>query len=207
MGTLPHMALLPGGRPIKVATPRVLYPEECKSTGHRSIDHRSITQWTRRNLRMAGNRPLTTSQMGITQNFQVSQSLVTGHPATVIGLRKYQHRGSQYSPVIGQRITGHQNLYLPTFSETHAKAWSSLIIIINYPWNRTSVICLPTSVAQLDAPSNWRPGGRGSIPRRGRQHSSVEIDHEIFSTVIFSLSADSRRAVVSFWRKNVHNTG
>ena len=24
-------------------------------------------------------------------------------------------------------------------------------------------------------------------PRRGRQHSFVEIDHEIFSTVIFSL--------------------
>ena len=43
------------------------------------------------------------------------------------------------------------------------------------------------SVAQLDAPSNWRPGGRGFNPRRGRQHSFVEIDHEIFSTVILSL--------------------
>ena len=28
----------------------------------------------------------------------------------------------------------------------------------------------------------------GSTPRRGRQHSFVEIDHEIFSTVILSLS-------------------
>ena len=46
---------------------------------------------------------------------------------------------------------------------------------------------LPTSVAQLDAPSDWRPGGRGFNPRRGRQHSFVEIDHEIFSTVILSL--------------------
>ena len=27
----------------------------------------------------------------------------------------------------------------------------------------------------------------GSNPRRGRQHSFVEIDHEIFSTVILSL--------------------
>ena len=44
------------------------------------------------------------------------------------------------------------------------------------------------SVAQLDAPSDWRPGGRGFNPRRGRQHSFVEIDHEIFSTVILSLS-------------------
>ena len=43
------------------------------------------------------------------------------------------------------------------------------------------------SVAQLDAPSDWRPGGRGFNPRRGRQHSFVEIDHEIFSKVILSL--------------------
>ena len=45
----------------------------------------------------------------------------------------------------------------------------------------------PASVAQLDAPSDWRPGGHGFNPRRGRQHSFVEIDHEIFSTVILSL--------------------
>ena len=38
-----------------------------------------------------------------------------------------------------------------------------------------------------DAPSDWRPGGRGFNPRRGRQQSFVEIDHEIFSTVILSL--------------------
>ena len=46
---------------------------------------------------------------------------------------------------------------------------------------------LPASVAQLDAPSDWRPGGRGFNPCRGRQHSFVEIDHEIFSTAILSL--------------------
>ena len=40
---------------------------------------------------------------------------------------------------------------------------------------------------QLDAPSDWRPGGRGFNPRRGRQHSFVEIGHEIFSTAILSL--------------------
>ena len=45
----------------------------------------------------------------------------------------------------------------------------------------------PASVAHLDAPSDWRPGGRGFNPRRGRQHSFLEIDHEIFSTVILSL--------------------
>ena len=41
--------------------------------------------------------------------------------------------------------------------------------------------CVPASVAQLDAPSDWRPGGRGFNPRRDRQHSFVEIDHEILS--------------------------
>ena len=35
--------------------------------------------------------------------------------------------------------------------------------------------------------SDWRPGGVGYDPRRGRQHSFVEIDHEILSTVILSL--------------------
>ena len=46
---------------------------------------------------------------------------------------------------------------------------------------------MPALVAHLDAPSDWRPGGRGISPCRGRQHSFVEIDHEIFSTVILSL--------------------
>ena len=46
---------------------------------------------------------------------------------------------------------------------------------------------MPASVAQLDAPSDWRPGGRGFNRSRGRQHSFVEIDQEIFSTVILSL--------------------
>ena len=43
------------------------------------------------------------------------------------------------------------------------------------------------SVAQLDAPSDWRPGGRGFNPLRGRQHSFVEIDHKnIFYVLSFS---------------------
>ena len=35
--------------------------------------------------------------------------------------------------------------------------------------------------------SDWRPGGRGFDPRRGWQHSFVETDREIFSTVILFL--------------------
>ena len=46
---------------------------------------------------------------------------------------------------------------------------------------------MPALVAQLDASSDWRPEGRGFNPHRGLQHSFVEIDHEIFSTVILSL--------------------
>ena len=42
-------------------------------------------------------------------------------------------------------------------------------------------------VAQLDAPTDWRPGGHGFNPSRGRQHSFVEIDRVIFSMVILSL--------------------
>ena len=53
--------------------------------------------------------------------------------------------------------------------------------------NVCRVMPLRKFLAQLDAPSDWRPGGRGFNPRQGRQHSSVEIDHEIFSTVILSL--------------------
>ena len=61
------------------------------------------------------------------------------------------------------------------------------------------IFCL-ASVAQLDAPSDWRPGGRGFNPRRGRQHSFVEIDDEIFSTVVPSLPLIQEG-------QNVHNTG
>ena len=50
-----------------------------------------------------------------------------------------------------------------------------------------SYVTGPASMAQFDAPSNWRPGGHEFNPCRGRQHSFVEIAHEIFSTVILSL--------------------
>ena len=54
---------------------------------------------------------------------------------------------------------------------------------------KQTVICnsWPASVAQLDAPSDWRPGGHGFNPHPGRQPSFLEIDHEIFSMVILSL--------------------
>ena len=45
----------------------------------------------------------------------------------------------------------------------------------------------PDTAAHLAAPSDWRPGSRGFKPRQGRQHSFMEIDHEIFYTVFLSL--------------------
>ena len=61
-----------------------------------------------------------------------------------------------------------------------------------------SVTCLATDVC-LTAD----PGVVSSIP--ARSHTSVEIDHEIISTVILLPSADSRRVVISYKRKYVHN--
>ena len=78
--------------------------------------------------------------------------------------------------------------------------WDVSKVCHTYSYNERAL------VAQLDAPSDWRPGGRGFNPCRGRQHSFVEIDHEIFSTVILSLPL-IQEAVVSFLQKNVHNTG
>ena len=45
-------------------------------------------------------------------------------------------------------------------------------------------------------------GIASSIP--ARSHTFLEIDHEIISTVILLPSSDSRRVVVSYRRKYVH---
>ena len=58
--------------------------------------------------------------------------------------------------------------------------------------------------------SNCRPEGRGfNIPPPPEIGSilSWRVDHEIFFYGHSLPSADSRRAIVSFWQKNVHNTG
>ena len=67
------------------------------------------------------------------------------------------------------------------------------IILCSYPSNNSADLHVnkyysrPRWLSSVYAPSDWRPGGRGFNPRRGRQHSFVEIDHEIFPTVILSL--------------------
>ena len=73
--------------------------------------------------------------------------------------------------------------YLSASQQEDINSGSLLLLLICIKTRRHS----PASVAQLDSPSDCRPGGRGVNPRRGRQHSFVEIDHEIFFTVILSL--------------------
>ena len=87
--------------------------------------------------------------------------------------------------------------------------WSKIFSTITIPAYDLEVKVMdlePASVAHLDAPSDWRPG-RGFNPRRGRQHSFVEIDHEIFSTVILSLPLIQEGQLSVSGEKNVHNTG
>ena len=69
-----------------------------------------------------------------------------------------------------------------------------------------SIEVLPASVAQLDVPSDWRPGGRGFNPCRSRQHSFVKIDREIFSIVILSLPL-IQEGQLSVSGERMHNTG
>ena len=69
----------------------------------------------------------------------------------------------------------------------------------------SSAVLPEASVAQLDVPSDWRPGGCGFNPCRGRQQYFVKIDREIFSTVILSLPLIQEGQLSM--AKNVHSTG
>ena len=89
-----------------------------------------------------------------------------------------------------QKLSRNRSISLKGYIHgSHWPGWnlSCNVYIRNINTRSLSDRIRPASVAQLDAPSDWRPGGRGFNPRRGQQHSFVEIDHEIFSTVILSL--------------------
>ena len=108
------------------------------------------------------------------------------HPFGNIGCVQIQRWNSLFQILRVERVV----------QSIHEDVWISFWIVFDpfrpgWDWGVLKCIStsqkLPASVAQLDAPSDWRLGGRGFNPRRGRQHSFVEIDHEIFSTVILSL--------------------
>ena len=67
-----------------------------------------------------------------------------------------------------------------------------------YAYLKKKTGCVAQSVTCLTAD----PGVTSSIP--ARSHIFVEIDHEIISKAILLPSADLRRVVVSYKRKNVH---
>ena len=81
------------------------------------------------------------------------------------------------------------SLFMNSGAFTLSEIWNTILASISQLTScvGSDHLAGPASVAQLDAPSDWRLGGRGFDPRRGQQHSFVEIDHEIFSTVILSL--------------------
>ena len=81
----------------------------------------------------------------------------------------------------------HEKWTMQCYTKSRRKTYLTNSLFILNIHTIITLIYEPASVAQLDAPSDWRPGGHGFNPRRGRQHSFVEIDHEIFSTVILSL--------------------
>ena len=109
------------------------------STGHRSTDHRlPAIHPVDMKKSQTGHRPL--DKWALYKNFQVSQSPVTGLPATGHWTLKISTQGNvsiYRSPVIRLYI----NLHLVRLKPW---AWSSLIITqkeFYYPWKRTIVIC------------------------------------------------------------------
>ena len=104
------------------------------------------------------------------------------------------------APSLPAPTGGSQKVVIPYLSvsdsktSTHPSSTLSSPWVAHTPqavaWQLSSVVALQqrnTTLSAVVAPSDWRPGGRGFNPRRGRQHSFMEIDHEIFSTVILSL--------------------
>ena len=80
------------------------------------------------------------------------------------------------------------------------------IILLKQDWEFVQMVTQLASVAQLDARPTGDQEVAGSAPAEVGNILSWRLIMKYFLQS-FSPSADSRRAVVSFWRKNVHNTG
>ena len=90
------------------------------------------------------------------------------------------------------------NTFMHMFSKT---TWYQKCYKIVKPQPMGVYLC-SFSVAQLGAHPTWSGGPRFD-PLQVRQHSFVDIDNEIFATVILSLPL-IQEGEISFWRKNVH---
>ena len=136
IGTLPHMALLPGGRPIKVATPRILVPRGVcppvtgqSTTGQPAIGHLPSGQENISEQLVTGHRSLVMDHWSRVSGHRSnghytrisSQSIIGQWPSTHRSLDleniNTRDRGSQYSSVTAQTITGHQSSeFISTYS-------------------------------------------------------------------------------------------
>ena len=100
--------------------------------------------------------------------------------------------------------------------ETNGNQWSRLFFvrgrsdfIIKYVhlrkhWaNGSQISNRAEHGSSIGCTSAWYTDGRGFDPHV-LQHSFVEFGHEIIFYSHYLPSTDSRRAVVSYWRKNMH---
>ena len=108
-----------------------------------------------------------------TYNFRTVRSSVMIRPLNLFSAASIDFNGA-----------GNTNMFNKNLRVPLSPIESPILRKYTYLFHKKEV---EASVAQLDAPSDWRQGGRGFNPRQGRQHYFVEIDHEIFSTVTLSL--------------------
>ena len=71
----------------------------------------------------------------------------------------------------------------------------SLLKVYDFPhsWETVNNFFSANLSGSVGCTSDWGSGGGRFDPGRVRQHSFLEIDHEIFSTVILSLSLIQER--------------
>ena len=191
---------------------------KCKSTSHQSTSHRQPVTGQPVTGQQVNGQPVTgqpvTSQPGTGQCFNGQPGIgqpVTGHPVTGHSVITRHWAFSHQAPVIGHQSI-HQALVI-----THQSPDNDYLIANKT--HRSSEQSLPNETQ--NSSTSKRAGLGGSVGcavrleiRRSRVQPpprSATFFHGDWSWNIFyghSLpSADSRRAVVSFWRKNVHSTG
>ena len=76
------------------------------------------------------------------------------------------------------------------FKHNDEEQWAEYQALVNKRPPLQTLFCTPHHTGlggAVGCTSDWRTRACRFDPRQGRQHSFVEIDHEIFSTVIFSL--------------------
>ena len=103
-------------------------------------------------------------------------------PSSFVGLLLKQRIGSKFFSLTVALISERIQILRESYSCLNVGSLWKIVANLRCPLTITRCVLKYHHVW-----SDWRPGGRRFNPSRGRQHSFVEIDHEIFSTVILSL--------------------